>query len=71
MVEIVKVIQMGIGIVGQAATRSLTGKKGLDIVGAVDMDKERVEKDLGEVAGLGKKLGVAVTDDADSFFFRD
>jgi 4-hydroxy-tetrahydrodipicolinate reductase len=46
----------------------LAGKKGLDIVGALDMDKARVGKDLGEVAGLGKKLGVIVTDDADSLF---
>ena len=66
--EKVKVIQMGIGTVGQAATRSLAGKKGLDIVGALDLDKEKVGKDLGEVAGLDKKLGVIVTDDADSLF---
>ena len=66
--EKVKVIQMGIGTVGQAATRSLAGKKGLDIVGALDLDKEKVGKDLGEVAGLGKKLGIIVTDDADSLF---
>jgi len=67
-VEKVKVIQMGIGTVGQAATRSLAGKKGLDIVGAIDLDKEKIGKDLGEVAGLGKKLGIIVTDDADSLF---
>ncbi|MCK4793069.1 MAG: hypothetical protein KAV87_55580, partial [Desulfobacteraceae bacterium] len=66
--EKVKVIQVGIGTVGQAATRSLAGKKGLDIVGALDLDKEKVGKDLGEVAGLDKKLGVIVTDDADSLF---
>ena len=66
--EKVKVIQMGIGTVGQAATRSLAGKKGLDIVGAIDLDKEKVGNDLGEVAGLGKKLGIIVTDDADSLF---
>lgn len=66
--EKVKVIQMGIGTVGQAATRSLAGKKGLDIVGALDMDKEKVGKDLGEVARLGKKLGVIVTNDAESLF---
>ena len=66
--EKVKVIQMGIGTVGQAATRSLAGKKGLDIVGAIDLDKEKVGKDLGEVAGLGKKLGIIVTNDADSLF---
>jgi len=67
-VEKIKVIQMGIGTVGQAATRSLAGKKGLDIVGAIDLDKEKVGKDLGEVAGLGRKLGIIVTDDADSLF---
>jgi hypothetical protein len=64
----VEVIQMGVGTVGQAATRSLVVKKGLDIVGALDLDKARVGRDLGEVAGLGKKLGVMVTDDADSVF---
>ena len=64
----VKVIQMGLGTVGQAATRSLAGKKGLDIVGALDLDKKKVGKDLGEIAGLDKKLGVIVTDDADSLF---
>jgi 4-hydroxy-tetrahydrodipicolinate reductase len=68
LVEKIKVIQMGIGTVGQAATRSLVKKRGLDVVGALDLDKEKVGKDLGEVAGLGKKLGVIVTDDADSLF---
>lgn len=66
--EKVKVIQMGIGTVGQAVTGSLGTKKGLDVVGALDLDKEKVGKDLGEVAGLGKKLDVIVTDDADSLF---
>ena len=42
--EKVKVIQVGIGTVGQAATRSLVSKKGLDIVGALDLDKEKVGK---------------------------
>jgi len=67
-VEEVKVIQMGVGTVGQAATRSLVQKEGLNVVGALDMDREKVGKDLGEVAGLGKKLGVIVTNDADSLF---
>ena len=42
--EKVRVIQMGIGAVGQAATRSLTGKKGLDIVDALDMNKEKAKR---------------------------
>ena len=66
--ERVKVIQMGLGTVGKAAVRSLAGKKGLDIVGALDLDKNKIGKDLGEVAGIGKKLGIIVTDDADSLF---
>jgi hypothetical protein len=68
IMEKIKVIQMGVGTVGQAATRSLAAKKGLDIVGALDMDKGKVGKDLGEIAGLNKKMGVIVTDDADSLF---
>jgi len=68
MKEKIKVIQMGLGTIGKSATKFLLEKKGLEIVGALDMDKEKVGKDLGEVAGIGRRLGVIVTDDADSLF---
>jgi 4-hydroxy-tetrahydrodipicolinate reductase len=37
----------------------------IKLVGAVDIDKEKVGRDLGELIGLDKKLGIRITDDVD------
>jgi len=66
--EKIKVIQFGLGPVGKGVTKALAEKKGAEIVGALEIAKDKVGKDLGEVAGIGRQLGVIVTDDADSLF---
>ncbi|MFC1993403.1 NADP-binding protein [Chloroflexota bacterium] len=66
--ETVKVILMGLGVVGKNIAKILVQKKGIEIVGALDTDKKLAGKDLGEVAGLGRKLNITVTEDADSIF---
>lgn len=66
--ETVKVILMGLGVVGKNIAKILVQKKGIEIVGVLDIDKKIVGKDLGEVAGLDRKLNITVTDDADSLF---
>ncbi len=66
--EKIKVIQMGVGTIGSVVTRSLARRRGVEIVGAVDSDKAKVGRDLGEVAEVGRWLGVRVTDDAESLF---
>ncbi|WP_243681897.1 dihydrodipicolinate reductase [Vulcanisaeta souniana] len=38
---------------------------GFDVVGAIDIDPQKVGKDLGDVLGLGKSLGIKVENDAD------
>jgi 4-hydroxy-tetrahydrodipicolinate reductase len=40
----------------------------IKLVGAVDIDKEKVGRDLGELIGLDKKLGIRITDDVDRLF---
>ena len=62
----IRVICYGLGPIGQRIATVALGKKGLKIVGAIDIAKEIVGKDLGEVIGVDKKLGVTVTDDPDS-----
>jgi 4-hydroxy-tetrahydrodipicolinate reductase len=70
MTNKVKVILFGIGAIGSRIARFALQKKGLEIVGAVDIAKEKVGKDLGEVLGIGRQVGVTVTDDPDDLFSR-
>jgi len=62
----IRVIQCGIGPIGAKITQAIEQNANMKIVGAVDIDKEKAGKDLGEVTGLGKPLGVNITDDLDS-----
>jgi len=62
----VKVMLYGVGAVGSMIARFLLEKQGVKIVGAVDVDKNIVGKDLGRVLGFTKTLGTKVSDDAAS-----
>lgn len=64
--EKVKVILYGVGAVGSLIAKHLLQKEGIKIVGAIDIAEDKVGKDLGEILGLNRKLGVKVSDDADS-----
>ena len=68
--ENIKVIQVGLGAVGKGVTKALVDKKGVEIVGVLDIARDKVGKDLGEVVDINKQLDVRVTDDADSLFSR-
>ncbi len=58
----IRVLHMGLGPIGAAIVRQVASRKGFKIVGAIDIDPAKVGKDLGEVAGVGRKLKVAVSD---------
>jgi len=58
-----KVMLMGLGPIGAGVARQLAARKNFKIVAAVDIDPGKAGRDLGEVAGLGKKTGVRVTAD--------
>jgi 4-hydroxy-tetrahydrodipicolinate reductase len=47
-------------------TKSLLEKEGVEIVSAVDIDKNKVGKDVSDVLGLKKRLGVKIVNDMDS-----
>ena len=64
----VKIVLYGVGAVGALIAKFLLEKKGLEIVGAVDTAKDKVGKDLGEVLGLKRKLGIRVTNDSNTLF---
>jgi 4-hydroxy-tetrahydrodipicolinate reductase len=54
----------GLGPIGAAVARQVASRKGFQIVGAVDIDRDKVGRDLGDVIGLDKKLRIRVTNDA-------
>lgn len=59
-----RIIQYGLGPIGQAITRLLATKPHAVFVGAIDADPAKVGRDLAEVAGVPHMLGVKVSDDA-------
>jgi len=64
MKDKVRLIQYGIGPIGASIVKLVLQKEGFEYVGAIDVDPNKVGKDLGEIAGVGRKLGVTVSSDA-------
>ncbi len=57
----ITVAQYGIGPIGAEIARLLLTKPWIKLVGAVDIDPNKIGKDLGEVIGLGRQIGVPVS----------
>lgn len=57
----ITVVQYGIGPIGAEIARLLLTKPWVKITGAVDIDPAKIGRDLGEVIGLDRKVGVLVT----------
>ena len=64
--ENIRVVCYGAGAVGSRIARFLLEKQGVQIVGAIDVAKDKIGKDLGQVLESGKKLSVIVSDDVDA-----
>ncbi|MEO8034342.1 MAG: dihydrodipicolinate reductase [Acidobacteriota bacterium] len=59
----INVAQYGIGPIGAEIARLLLTKPWIKIVSAVDIDPAKIGRDLGDVIGLGRDVGVKVTAD--------
>ena len=60
-IQPITVAQYGIGPIGAEIARVLLTKPWIKLAGAVDIDPNKIGKDLGEVIGLGRETGVIVT----------
>lgn len=60
----IRVMHYGLGPIGCAIVRQVADRPGFTPVGGIDIDPGKVGRDLGEVAGLGRRLGRTVTADA-------
>lgn len=62
MSEKTRVVQYGLGPIGCAIARHVVERPGFELVGGVDIDPDKVGKDVGEVIDLHRSLGFAVTE---------
>lgn len=60
MASKIRVIQYGLGPIGSAMARHVLERDGLELVGGVDVAPAKIGKDLGEVIGLDRSLGLPV-----------
>ncbi|UCE28496.1 MAG: Gfo/Idh/MocA family oxidoreductase [Candidatus Bathyarchaeota archaeon] len=64
--EDVRIVLYGVGAMGTRIAKLLLKKKGIEIVGVIDIDEEKVGKDLGEALATNKHLGIKVSDNPEN-----
>jgi hypothetical protein len=60
----IRVMHFGLGPIGAAIVKQVASRSGFKIVGGIDIDPAKIGRDLGDVVGLPKRLGVKVSGDA-------
>jgi hypothetical protein len=60
----IRVMHFGLGPIGAAIARQMAARPGFKIVGAVDIDPAKAGRDVGDVAGLNRRIGLRVQDNA-------
>jgi hypothetical protein len=56
----IRVLHFGLGPIGCAIAKQVAERAGFKIVGAIDVDAAKAGRDLGDVAGLNRRIGVRV-----------
>ena len=56
----IRVMHFGVGPVGAAVAKQIAHRRGFKSVGAIDIDPIKVGRDLGDVAGLTRRLDIKV-----------
>ena len=59
----IRVVHFGLGPIGAAVAKEIAARPGFKIVGGIDTDPAKVGRDLGDVVGLPRRLGVKVSGD--------
>jgi hypothetical protein len=58
----IRVMHFGLGPVGAAIAKQIAARPGFKIVGGIDVDPAKVGRDLGDVVGLSRRIGIRVSD---------
>ena len=64
MADLLRIMQCGLGPIGQAVARLVHDTPGLKLVAAADPADDKAGRDLGSVIGLPRKLHIKVAADA-------
>jgi 4-hydroxy-tetrahydrodipicolinate reductase len=62
----IRAVQFGCGPIGCAVAKLALQRPDIELVGAVDIDKNKLGRDLGQLLGIEKELGILVSDDVDA-----
>ena len=60
----IRVLQYGVGPIGAAIVRLMLQKPEIQVIGAIDLDPQKIGKDLGRIVGAERDLGVIIAGDA-------
>src|SRR5262245_51476758 len=60
----IRVMHFGLGPIGAAVVKQVAARPGFKVVGGVDIDPAKTGRDVGDVVGLNKRLGVKVSNEA-------
>lgn len=66
----IRVMHFGLGPIGMAVVRQVAARGEFRIVGGIDIDPAKAGRDLGELAGLGRRLRAPVRSDAAAAFSK-
>src|SRR5436190_6485826 len=59
----IRVVHVGLGPIGSAVARQLAVRKGFRIVAAVDIDPNKIGRDVGQIAEIGRPIRVKIASD--------
>lgn len=57
----IRVVQYGLGPIGLAAVRNILTRRDLELVGAIDIDPRKFQRDVADLSGLKQPSGVRVS----------
>jgi 2,4-diaminopentanoate dehydrogenase len=66
----IRVVHYGLGDIGSRIAQLTVAQRGIQVVGGIDRDTAKAGRDLAEVLGHDRPLGVPVSDDADEILKR-
>ncbi|MFQ5791897.1 MAG: dihydrodipicolinate reductase, partial [Acidobacteriota bacterium] len=62
--ERIRVVQYGLGPIGLAAVKAILSRRDLELVGAIDIDPAKLERDVADLSGLKRPSGIRVSNRA-------